>query len=44
MHDSGPGHAADAAKLPVAVMEQRVDQRVFLVAGGRMHYDAWIFV
>ena len=35
--DAGPGHAADAAQRPLAMMQQRVDERVFLVAGGGMH-------
>ena len=29
--------AADAAQRTVAVVQQRVDERVFLVAGGGMH-------
>ena len=37
MDDAGPRHAADAAELPRAMMQQRVDERVFLVAGGGMH-------
>ena len=35
MHDPGPRHAADSAKLPFAMMEQRIDQRMFLIARSR---------
>ncbi len=38
--DAGPRHAADAAQLPGAMMQQRVDERVFLVAGGGMDDEA----
>src|SRR6266542_2917590 len=40
VHDTRAGHAADATEAAPAVMEQGVDQGVFLVAGGRMHDDA----
>ena len=32
MHDAGPRHAADAAELAFAMMQQRVDERVCLVS------------
>ena len=37
MNNAGPGHAANAAQLPGAMMEQRVDQGVFGMAGGGMN-------
>ena len=38
--DARPRHAADAAQRTFAMVEQGVDERVFLVAGGGMHHDA----
>ena len=35
--DPGPGHAANAAELAAAMVKQRVDQGVTLVAGSGMH-------
>ena len=35
--DARPRDAADAAEFAVAMMQQRVDERVFLVSGGGMH-------
>lgn len=37
MHDAGPGNAADAAERAPAMVEQGVDERVFLVSGGGMN-------
>ena len=37
MDDARPRDAADAAELTGAMMQQRVDQRVLLMAGRRMH-------
>ena len=39
MDDAGAGDAADAAQLARAMVEQGVDQRVFFVAGCRMHHQ-----
>ncbi len=44
VHDAGPGHAADAAERPLAMVEQGVDERMFLVAGGGMHDQPGGFV
>ena len=38
--DARPRHAADAAQRAFAMMQQRVDERVFLVAGGGMHDES----
>ena len=38
--DAGPRHAADAAQRAFAMVQQRVDERVFLVAGGGMHDES----
>jgi hypothetical protein len=38
--DAGAGDAADAAELARAMVEQGVDERVFLVSGGGMHDQA----
>ena len=40
MDDAGPRDAADAAQFPGAMMQQCVDERVFLVAGGGMHDES----
>ena len=40
MHDAGARDAADAAELSGAVMQQGVDERAFLVSGGRVHDHA----
>ena len=37
--DARARDAADAAQLPRAMVKQRVDERVFLVAGRRMHHQ-----
>jgi len=37
-------HASDAAQLPPAVMEQRIDNRMPIMAGSRMHTDSGHFV
>ena len=42
--DAGPGHAADAAERAPAMMQQGVDERVFLVSGGGMHDQSGGFV
>ena len=42
--DARPRHAADAAQPARAMMQQRVDQRVFLVARRRMHHQPRRFV
>ena len=42
--DAGPRHAADAAQRAFAMMQQRVDERVFLVTGGGMHDEPGGFV
>ena len=42
--DAGPRDAADAAERTLAVMEQGVDERVFLVSGGGMHDQPGGFV
>ena len=38
--DARPRDAADAAERTPAVVQQRVDERVFLVSGGRMHDES----
>ena len=40
VHDTRPRHAADAAELSAAMVQQRVDQRALLVPGGRMYDHA----
>ena len=41
--DARSRHAADAAEFPGAMMEQRIDERVFLVPGGGMnHQPGWL--
>ena len=42
--DARPRHAADAAEFAAAMMQQRVDERVFLVSGGGMHHQPGGFV
>ena len=42
--DAGARHAADAAQRTLAMVEQGVDERVFLVAGGGMHDESGGFV
>ena len=42
--DARSRHAADAAQRTIAVMQQRVDERVFLVTGGGMHDESGGFV
>ncbi len=42
--DARSRHAADAAQRAFAMMQQRVDERVFLVAGGGMHDESGGFV
>ena len=42
--DSRSRHAADAAERTFAMMQQRVDERVFLVPGSRMNHEAGGFV
>jgi hypothetical protein len=43
MDDARAGHAADSAELSRAMMQQRVDKRVFFVAGGRVHHQTgWL--
>jgi len=42
--DARSRHAADAAQRTLAVMEQSVDERVLLVAGGGMHDESGRFV
>jgi len=44
MHDARSRHAADAAQRALAVMQQRIDERVFLVTGGGMHDESGGFV
>ena len=44
VNDAGSRDAADAAERAPAVMEQGVDERVFLVAGGGMHDQSGGFV
>jgi len=42
--DAGPGDAADAAERTLAVMEQGVDERVFLMSGTGMYDESGGFV
>ena len=42
--DARSRHAADAAQRTFAMMQQRVDERVFLVPGGGMHDESGGFV
>ena len=44
VNDAGTRHAADAAELAFAMMEQGVDERVFFITRCRMHDDASGFV
>ena len=44
VHDAGAHHAADAAELTGGMVQQRVDERVRLVPGGRVHDHAGRFV
>ena len=44
VHDARPLDAADAGKAGAAMGDQRVDQRAGLVAGGRMHDQAFRLV
>jgi len=44
VHNAGPRHAADAAQRTGAMVQQSVDERVFLVPGGGMHDEAGGFV
>ncbi len=44
VNDPGPGNSADAAEFSFAVMQERVDESVFLMAGGRMHHESGRFV
>ena len=44
MDNTGAGHAANPAEASFAMMQQRVNQRVFLVAGGGMDDESWRFV
>ena len=44
MHNTRPCHAADAAELAGAMMEQGVHQCPTCVTGGRMHHDPHGFV
>ena len=37
--DSRPGDASDPAQLSGAMMQQRIDQRVFLMPCRRMHHE-----
>ena len=44
VNDTGARNAADAGELATAVMQKRVDKRVFEIAGSGMHDDAGGFV
>ena len=44
MHDARAGHAADAAQLAFAMVQQGIDEGMLFVADGRMHDQAGLLV